>query len=317
MTCEYKTNENKKSCDSYIKGGMCMKPNMFRCLEYIERNEPTLSHSGIMNFIRCPKLFYYSSIQGVKSIFESDPIKIGNAVDSYITIFLLTGKTNKDFLPLNTDIKFMWQAKSIAIIRSFIKLINVEKYMDLYSGQYKFTIHKDGHPSVRGIIDLDSNNGKTFIELKVGKSPEYYINKFYIKYKLATYFMAKESYQSGRVWAIKVPQLKRTGKFKNETLAEYSARCYRVMVAEARNYFPGYNSKTKNFGTKFGRVEIECYDMWGYYRMIADWIKMSIKRDLWMEDGGGCHFPFECDYFSICSNNGVISEDLYTFREKK
>lgn len=319
MTCKSKTNLKKKNCDSYLKGGMCTLGNMFRCTEYIERNEPILSHSGIMNFIRCPKLFYYQNIQGVqlKDSEYSDPLRIGIAVDNYITHFLLTGDMNDEFLPLNMEIEYQWQAKTIAIIRSFVKLINVDKFISLYSGQLKFQLNRDGYPHIKGYIDLNSKSGKNFIELKVGKSPEYYLNLFYIKYKLATYFMASDDYISARVWAIRVPQLKRTGKFKTESLSDFSNRCYRDMVARASFYFPGYDLKTRNFGAKFGRVEIDVDEMWGYYRMIADNIKLCVKRDLWMQDGGGCLYPFECDYLPICKNNGVISEDVYIFGRKK
>ena len=318
MTCDLKTNINKKDCDSYMGDSMCSKRTMFRCVEFIERHEPTLSHSGIINFIRCPKLFYFNNIQGVqlKDSAFSDPLRIGIAIDEYITKFILTGEMTDNFLPGNMEIEYLWQAKAIAILKSFLKLIDIDKFKSLYSGQRKFFVQKDRHPSIRGTIDLHSKSGKNFIELKVGKSPEYYLNLFYIKYKLATYFMADDNYKTGRVWAIRVPQLKRTGQFKNESLTDFSNRCYRDMIARAPFYFPGYNSKVKNFGVKFSRAEIECYDMWGYYRMIADWIKMCVKRDLWMENGTGCLYPFECDYLPICKNNGVISEDIYTYRGK-
>jgi hypothetical protein len=319
MPCDLKTNINKKSCDSYIKGGMCSKGNMFRCTEYIERNEPILSHSAIMNFIRCHRLHYYNNIQGIqlKDSEYSDPLRIGIAVDDYITVQLLTGEISDSSLTINTEIEYLWQAKSIAIMHAFTRLIDVKKYISLYSGQYKFELDRDGYPHIKGYIDLDSKSGKNFIELKVGKSPEYYLNLFYIKYKLATYFMASDEYKSARVWAIRVPQLKRIGKFKDESLTEYSNRCYRDMLARAPFYFPGYNSKIKNFGTKFGRVEIDIDEMWKYYRMIADNIKLCVKRDLWMQNGGGCLYPFECDYLPICKNNGAISEDVYTFRKVK
>lgn len=318
MTCEYKTNEKKKSCDSYIKGGMCSSPNMFRCPIYIEKHEPTLSHSGIMNFIRCPKLFYYQNIQGVqlKDSEYSDPLRIGIAVDDYITKFLLTGDST-DVLSLSMEIEYQWQAKSIAIIKAFKKLVNISKFISLYTGQLKFQLNRDGYPHIKGYIDLNAKSGKGFIELKVGKSPEYYLNLFYIKYKLATYFMASDDYKSARVWAIRVPQLKRIGKFKTESLDDFSTRCYRDMIARAPFYFPGYDMKTGNFGAKFGRVEIDIDSMWGYYRMIADNIKLCVKRDLWMQNGGGCLYPFSCDYLDICKNNGAISSDVYEFRQKK
>jgi hypothetical protein len=317
MTCEYKENKKKKSCDFYIKSGFCSKKTIFRCVEYIERNEPTLSHSGIINFIRCPKMYYYAQICGIQKKETSDPIKIGSAVDSYITEYLLTGAKNEDYLDINADIDNMWQAKAIAIMKAFRDLIGVDKYKEKYVGQHKFVLNNDGQPQIQGFLDLHAKNDSGFIELKTGRDPAYYINLFYIKYKLATYFMSNDKYKTGTVWAIRVPDLKRTGKFKNESYPDYSNRCHRDMLARAKFYFPGYNPEKRNFGAKFGRAEIDVDEMVRYYRMIADNIKGCIDKDLWIQNGTGCLHPFECNYLSICKNNGAISEDVYGYREKK
>ena len=202
-------------------------------------------------------MYYYAQIRGIRKLETSDPIKIGSAVDSYITKLLLTGEKDKDYLDIDSDIDFMWQAKAIAIMKAFRDLIAVDKYKKLYVGQHKFVLDKDGQPQIQGFLDLHAKSEKGFIELKTGRDPAYYINLFYIKYKLATYFMSNENYKSGKVWAIRVPDLKRTGKFKGESLADYSLRCHRDMIARARYYFPGYNAEKKNFCVKFARHEID------------------------------------------------------------
>ncbi len=316
MACDLRTNKIKKSCDNLLDGGFCNLPDYFRCEKWIEKNEPRLSHSGITNFLRCPTLYYYSNIRGLqlKPEFHSDPLKIGSLVDSYITGTLLTGEPK---IYLNDEIKTMWRSKAIGIIKAFNQLINTKKVKEKYIGQKSFDIQLDGQPRIKGFLDLESKSGRSFIELKVGANPSYYTNLFYIRSKLAAYFMSNPHYISGTIWAIRVPQIKRVGKFKNESLEDYSARITRVMVAEPRHYFPGYNAKTRNFGVKFGRGEIDVEMTVKYYRMVADWIKMCIKKDVWIKNGTGCLHPFNCDYFEICENNGAMSTDVFTTRKKE
>ncbi len=313
MTCKRRQTTKSKTCDRLMNGGLCSLPEIFRCEEYILRMEPRLSHSGIMNFLRCPRMYYYSNMLGLQTRpeYNSDALNIGIEVDKYITDCLINDK------PYTDDMATMWEAKVIAIIRAFDKLIDTKKVRKYYTGQREFLIQNDGQPSIKGYIDLDSNSGKNFVELKVGKNPAYYTQLFYIRSKLAAYFMSSDKYETGTVWAIRVPQLKRTGKFKNESLEDYSARCTRVMVAEPTHYFPGYNKKTGNFGVKFGRAEIDLDDAAKVYRMVADWMKLAIKKAFWVQNGTGCLHPFECDYLSICESNGAISEDVFTYRAKE
>ena len=325
--CEFKINKvNKKTCDSFIDGGFCQTEEMFRCPIWIEKHEPRLSHSGITNFLRCPQMYYYSNIRGlqIKPEFQSDALKIGTAVDDYITNILMGGKKSDDSLhfvgkngPMWKTIKTMWEAKSIGIIKAFQAVINEANVKKYYTGQKEFNIQFDGQPHVKGYIDLEARSGKRFIELKVGASPKYYLNLFYIRSKLAAYFMSNPAYMSGTIWAIRVPQIKRTGNFKGESLADYSARITRVMIAEPRHYFPGYSSKTGNFGVKFGRGEIDIEETVKGYRLVADFIKLCIKKDIWLKNGTGCLMPFECDYLNICENNGALSTDVFTTRKKE
>jgi hypothetical protein len=261
-------------------------------------------------------MYYYSNIKGLqlKPEFQSDPLKIGSMVDTYITSTLLTGEPK---IYLNGEIKTMWEAKSVGIIKAFQKVIDEEKVKKHYTGQKEFNIQFDGQPQVKGFIDLEARNGKSFIELKVGGNPSYYLNLFYIRSKLAAYFMSNPAYESGKIWAIRVPQIKRTGKFKNESLEDYSARITRVMVAEPRHYFPGYSAKTRNFGVTFGRGEIDIEETVKGYRLVADFMKLCIKKDIWLKNGTGCLHPFQCDYLDICENNGAMSTDVFTTRKKE
>jgi hypothetical protein len=128
--------------------------------------------------------------------------------------------------------------------------------------------------------------------------------------------MSNENYKTGTIWAIRVPQLKLL-KNKSEDLETYSARCTKAMVKEPMYYFPGYSRKSRFFGVRFGRIEIDLDLTVKYYRMVADWMKLAVKKDVWIQNGTGCLHPFECDYLPICQNNGAISEDVFVTRDKE
>ncbi len=304
-TCEFLTTKTQQPCDSYIKPGMCSREDMFRCPEYISKFEPTLSYSGCNSFMRCPLRYYYSAIKGlqVKEAFQSDPLKIGSMVDEWIT-----GKDGNNDPALDE----LWFMKSQAIFDSYLKLVKVN--IDNYQGQHKFLIQEDGQPSIQGYIDLHAPDH--FIELKCGGNPLYYINKFWIRSQMGTYFLSNPDYQYGIVWAIKVPGLKRTGQYKDESLEDYRDRCVRVMVANPKEYFPGYNKDDGTFGVKFYRHEFDLEGLKKRYRMIAWQIQKCIDEGYWYPNETGCMYPFECDYKRVCENDGVISESIYEYRKK-
>ncbi len=85
--CKHLKPESNKPCKYYIKTGLCSRPDMFHCTEYIARFEPVLSYSGVNHFIRCPRLYYLSDIKGVqlKEQYQSDALRIGKYVDNAIT----------------------------------------------------------------------------------------------------------------------------------------------------------------------------------------------------------------------------------------
>jgi hypothetical protein len=89
------------------------------------------------------------------------------------------------------------------------------------------------------------------------------------------------------------------------------------MIAEPASYFPGYNKKARNFGVKFGRAEFDLKKELKVYRMVADYMQLAVRKDLWLMNGTGCLHPFECDFLHVCQNNGAVSEDVYTYRKKE
>lgn len=321
MTCELLTTINKKPCDSYIGEGFCSIPTYFRCSEYLKHKEPTLSFSAVNTFMRCPKMYYFSNILGlqVKSEFCSDPIKIGNAIDGYIT---------KGIVPNNgsTEFEYLWEARAFAIYEAFNQL-GLDHLRPNYYGQTEFHYQEDGYPRIHGFIDLEAVDKSHFIELKVGKNPKFYTNPFFMRSQLGTYFLSNSKYKKGIVWAIKVPQLMRARQYRDESLSDHKDRCVRVMLSHPGDYFPGYDADTNTFGVAFYRTaydikeDVNQYEMSldglkNRYRMISWQIQKCAKEEYWYPNGSACLHPFECNYKRVCET-GKIGMEIYEYRKKK
>lgn len=292
-----------KPCESYIKPGLCAREEYFRCIEYIHRFEPILSYSGTNSFTKCPRSYYYSNIIGLrkKEIFKTDALKIGVTVDSAL------GNNLNVELPAPTC---EWEAKSQAIILMLKSdtLTGVRDIVSTGNSQLKFMLQEDGVPKVKGYIDFGMQD--CFYELKCSSRPDYYTNKFWIHDQMGTYFLSNPNYQYGVLWCIRVPGLKRTGNFKDESFEDYRDRCVRDMTARPTYYFVGYKKDKKLFGIKFYRLEFDLEGLKAKYKWISKQIKQCVDADYWYQDRTQCISPWECDYMRICDTGG-ISEDMY------
>jgi hypothetical protein len=242
-------------------------------------------------------------------MFQSEPLKIGSQIDDYIT----QGKYPDGMEKLTS----MMEAKIHAMCQAFNALIGRETVEYAYTGQKVFLTQEDGIPQIKGYIDLEANDVSHFIEIKASAKPDRYTNLFWMRSQLGTYFLSNPKYKYGIIWPIRVPELKRTGQYKEETLEEYRDRCLRDMIARAKWYFPRYDKDEKSFGIKIYRSEIDLDDLRRRYEMVGWQIQKCAEEEYWYPNETQCISPFECDFKRICENHGAISEDVYTWREKE
>jgi hypothetical protein len=302
--CKYKKRENSKPCSHYIKPALCSRPNLFRCIEYIARFEPTLSYSGVNHFLRCPRQYYLSNIKGLQlqEQYQSYALKIGKYVDAVLTVspIIEIPEVYKNEL---------WVAKAQAMLAAFNNLF--PELLTGYTGQKEFYWQEYDYPHVNGFIDLEAT--EHFVELKCTSRPEFYTNPFWIHDQIGTYFLSNPNYDYGVVWAIRVPQLKQSGNFRDESLGDYKDRCVSDMLRRPAHYFPGYNKDSKLFGVKFYRSEFDLNALRKRYKWIARQIRECAQSDYWYQNRTQCLYPFKCDYLNICETGG-ISEDIYRYR---
>ena len=302
--CEHIESEANKPCKYYIKTGFCSRDDMFRCPEYISRFEPTLSYSGVNNFLRCPRQYYHSNIKGLQlgEQHHSDALKMGKHVDTALTV-------DPEFEVPVKDKSELWVAKVQAILVAFYNIF--PEVLTGYTGQKEFYWQEDGHPQVHGFIDLAKADH--FVELKCTSRPDFYTNPYWIHDQMGTYFLSNPNYQYGIVWVIRGPQLKQSGNFRDETLEDYKDRCIRDMLKRPAYYFSGYSKSSKSFGVKFYRSEFDLDALRKRYKWVATQIRKCVQSDYWYQNRTQCLYPFKCDYLNICETGG-ISEDIYRYR---
>jgi hypothetical protein len=288
----------------YIKKGLCSKPDMFRCSEYISRFEPTLSYSGVKHFLRCQRQYYLSNIKGLQlnEQYQSDALKIGRYVDAALT-------AEPDIAIQEKYKNELWVVKAQAILTASNNLF--PEVLSGYIGQREFYWQEDGYPQVHGFIDLAAHNH--FVELKCASRPEFYTNPYWIQDQMGTYFLSNPNYEYGIVWAIRVPQLKQSGNFRDESLEDYKDRCVRDMLKRPAYYFPGYSKEAKSFGVKFYRSEFDLDSLKQRYKWVAKQIRECVQSDYCYQNRTQCLYPYKCDYLNICETGGIC-EDLYTYR---
>jgi hypothetical protein len=277
------------TCVHMIDKEFCTIPQHFRCIEKV----PTLSYSGMNNFMKCPMLYKLSNIDGWSLKWEglSDALKIGSWVDSK-----LTGSEDKS---TEEDKKSIWMMKAQAMLKGINRLSPID--MNVYDSQVKCIIDL-GEFKVRGFLDFQKKDVSSLIELKCSSKPAFYLNKYWIHDQVGTYFLHDDRLKFVEMYVMRTPGLRVA-----EELKDYRQRCYDDMVKRPDFYINR---------VKFYRDEFDLKRIKKRYRWLGGQIQDCIESDYWYQDRTQCLGKWKCDMMSICEGEGV-SKRLYEKRERK
>src|SRR4030067_1408697 len=196
--CPY-INDAVEPCTSYLKGGFFSRNDMFRCIEYIRRHEPTLSFSAIKDYTQCHRKFYYAHLQGLQLIEKSKAMEMGSiaaqiigllhskgaeetAVEQYRKIISDTISNTMD--PDDSDSVgdlSLWAMKAM-----FDAYIELDFHTLKGETEYRFLWNEPEFPRVKGFIDLYDTFGIGH-EFKYTGIPDYY-DRFTMNDQLSSYF---------------------------------------------------------------------------------------------------------------------------------
>ena len=287
-------------------------------------NEPIISYLSMRNFLRCEKLYYYTSILGLERIEKSDTLKIEKYVNSVLSQkeVDITGEENI----INNTLKELeegldqlltknaWLSKAKAIIES-MNTLEITKHIvnQDFESQKEFTIRQGEFPQMHGFIDFHHASNKFFLKLKTTSKPDTYQNKFLIEDHIGTYFLSNPEYQFCVMLIVRIPEL--VYNEYNENLQEYYNRCCDDIARRPRHYFIGYSHESNKFGIKFYQQEMNLDELIKRYKWTAQNIQRCAKENYWPMHKGSCFSPIKCDFYEACSIG--ISEDRYKKRDKK
>lgn len=290
--CNYKTPlRSTNICTHLIDEDMCKLSSQFRCVEKV----PVLSYSGMNNFMKCPRLYKLSNIDGWQLKWErlSDALKIGSWVDSK-----LTGSKCRSH---ESDKDSLWSMKAQAMLRGIRKLTGLN--VDNFDCQVKMVVNL-GEFKIQGYIDFVNKNLPFFMDLKCSTRVQYYSNKYWIEDQMGTYFMSNNKLEYMYMFIAKTPELRLS---RLESLEDYRQRCYDDMENRTDFYF---------HRIKFFRKEFDIEGLKRRYNWLVSQIKNCIEVDYWYQDKTQCIGKWKCDMMGICESGG-ISNRLYEKREKK
>lgn len=138
-------------------------------------------------------------------------------------------------------------------------------------------------------------------------------SKFILSPQLSTYFWGVPEIQRMEVVIFKVPDLKMYKKGKkrpeDETGEEFKERVRHEILLNKLEYI----TKTNYYRNEFNLEEVK-----RRYQVMTKELydRMQVGESaFWMTDNR--ETCFKCDFLEICSNDGIVSEQLYKRKERK
>jgi hypothetical protein len=311
MNCEYlvKSPDKSKPCVHYLKikgEGFCSRSDRFVCLEWMKQHAYHISYSALQAWLTCPRKYKYMVIDGIELVPEMIPVAMEMGQDLHHNL-------NPNLKPSFICSPDLPEYSRVKAILDAMKELEIKDPPDgIYEADISIPLE---NTNIIGYVDVLYYD--FFIERKFTANPDYYTNIHTIASQLGTYFLYNERLKYGIIQAIRTPDLRSTGKYKDEDMDSYYNRTYQDILNRPGHYFPGWDKETKTFGRKFYRHEFDLQSIKERYETIVEQIRWYVQnRREFHKNEQACMANQRCMYLSICETGGV-SELLYKYRDKK
>lgn len=310
--------------DDGDNAGFCKRPEYYRCVKEAGIMPVPLSHSSVQDYIKCPRLYYYKAIRGIvaQPFAMSAAVKMGQLWDA-AKQRMLGAKNNPNDVVEEYQIDDFSIAKVKALKKAYEALeIEVDPGYKLQAAFDQEIladgIYKDFPVKVRVKGFYDRKYANYFSEDKLSSRPDNYLDPYFIQSQVGTYFIADPALEYCIMEVVRVPDLKSTGRFKDESAEEYTERAYSDIVSRPSYYFLGYDKAKKRYGKKFYRNEFDLESIKDRFRIISLLIRDCQAFDGWYRNDSVCNsiLPgIPCDMRNVCRLNSM-GEDLYKIKDK-
>jgi hypothetical protein len=334
---EFNPNNEFQICQYYepatnpLECGYCKKEGYsYRCIAH--NGQIPLSHSTVQNFLSCHYLCYLANFRGIQTLdaAKSNALKGGILWDAVQQKHLggIDRETGKPFdipaLIKKYEIEDKVVAKVRGLYRAFKMLeVQIDPGYDLQAKiDLKIEFDKvwgDGYP-VEILLTgyYDRKYSDYFVEQKFSSKPDYYLDPYFIQSQIGTYFLADPSLNSCIMEVVRVPDLRSTGKNKDESPEEYGERVYQDAISRPSHYFIGWNPLTRRYGKKYFKKEFDIWDLKSRYIHIFREYWEARKFNGWYKNDKSCMnlLPgIPCEMLSVC-RHGNMSESIYKIRQR-
>ncbi len=296
-------------------GEFCSLPEMFKCLWFYQRFEPTLSHSSLKN-IYCWRKFWWSHMVGLSLIEKPMPMVCGSIASAYLDHFHSRSPLSFkfDFSPYrNVDGNMHGDIyKVIATMRGYSLVPGMVDMKGKVQHHCKWW--EPGYPKLQGYMDLLQYEDHIGYEFKYTSRPEIFGQKLAVESQFCAYFLMNPELQRITLRAIQVPNLRQG---KNELMKDFAARVTHDVISKPKQYIidRSYWRNEFNFDEYKEKLQKVMKDMRSRIEEgggLGSWYKVDGPNTCYGDHTGLKASP--CEFLSICTN-GVVSEMLYKQRE--
>lgn len=327
--CKRRINKPDGRCVHYIfpdserEPGFCTLAGEYHCVDNCSAKIPRLSHSAILDWLKCRHCFYLKKIRGIsmKENQCSPAVKMGSLWD--VVLGKLLGVNTAEDIKAIVDLYEIGDKERVtvrSIMRAYKALgLEVEPGFEAqkrfvvtnqFVKSYPWLTNDKTEFAITGIYDRVYEDH--FAENKFTGKPDLYQDILFLSSQLGTYFLSDDNFEYCIMEIVRTPALKLGD---DEDVEVFGERLYKDIMKRPSWYFIGYNNMKRTYGKKFYRREFALDEVAARYGQIGYEIMDANERDAFYKNPGACHVPFECDMIDIC-RHGVMSEEIYKFKDK-
>jgi len=307
---------------------MCAHENHFLCTEALKYEPSRVSHSAIMDNLRCHKLDFFKNVGGVEPVeeFSSEAIKMGNRWEAKLEE-VSTSTTLAMVKYSNIYLKNQLSRKNEAIMSAFHKAYK-ELNLTIPAGnwQEKRIVGLEDyqgqvHP-VSCVFDVVHPDTNSFSEIKMTSDFKYYDNTWSMRDQVGLYFVLNPEMEYCTMYVVQKPA-KQVGPYKpsktgkggvnGESIEAFEDRMFNTFIGNPRAYFLDYRVDTstskREWGRKFYRSMFNLEEIRRRAIDVSQLRMRSARNDYWQENSQSCFmYGEDCEFKPICMNGGCMTE---------
>ena len=308
-----------------VDKGLCTLPGHFACPEWDKRHGKgvkvdytnfSMSYSRGRSWAKCRRLYHYEYRLGLqlKPEYQSIPLRLGSLASKYLGY--IHSESKSGLKPMSESLQDALQGVEDVKRTPFMALevlMSEYQYMDVCNikgeAEKEGVWQEEGFPRVHGFLDLAEHGSTEDVpiwgwEFKYsGRMSNW--SKFVLTPQLSTYFLCFPTMPRVTVRVFRNPDLRKGAK---EGIEEFLARLRTDIKRRPKYYIEDM---------VYWREEFDLIGWKNQLKAIHRDILKAEEEDSFYSNQTACFSPWQCDYYPICSTDGLIPENMYQNKPKR